>query len=72
MQQEQEDEEALHEANMTWLSGIGADGGKMDLECRRHEGEVGELLMLLRLYEVHLEEVVRARGRKLGRVRKGR
>lgn len=64
-QQDQEDEEVLYEANLTWLQQMAADEDKFDAEYLRHEQEVARLLGLLRLFEKHLDEVLKARGRKL-------
>ncbi|KAL8793895.1 MAG: hypothetical protein Q9195_003514 [Heterodermia aff. obscurata] len=69
IQQEQEDEENLHEANMAWLQDIGADGDKVERECRRHEEEVAGLLGMMRLAEGHVREVVKSRERRVRRWR---
>ena len=69
-QQDQEDEELLHEANLTWLGQVAAGEDKFSAEFFRHEQEVARLLGLLRLFEQHLDEVLKAKRSKLERLEK--
>ena len=69
-QQDQEDEESLHEATLTWLEQVEADEDKFNAEFFRHEQEVARLLALLRLFEQHLEEVLKSKRTKLERLEK--
>lgn len=57
---------------MTWLRQIGADEDKVQGERGRHEGEVRGLVGLVRLAERHVREVVRARERRVRRLREKR
>ena len=67
-QQDQEDEERLHEATLTWLGQVAADEDKFNAEFSRHEQEVAQLLGLLRLFERHLDEVLKAKRKELERL----